>query len=73
MLIMPVRLKELRRSRKLIQKDVALAIGIHVRTYRRHESGKTEPPATIIVKLADFFDVSTDYLLGRTDNPNIYK
>ena len=66
------RLKCLRKAKGLTQKDVALAVDKTERTYRRYEASEIEPSATTIVKLADFFDVSTDYLLGRTDNPRIY-
>ena len=37
--------------------------------YRRYESGQRETPAWVVDKLADFYHVSTDYLLGRTDDP----
>lgn len=37
--------------------------------YRRYESGERETPAWVVVKLADYYKVSTDYLLGRTDDP----
>ncbi len=67
------RLSELKNSRKLMQKQVAEGAGIPLRTYRRYENGEREPSASIIVALADFFNVSTDYLLGRTDNPAILK
>ena len=69
MLELVARLDELKSSRKLMQKQVAEGAGIPLRTYRRYENGEREPSASIIVSLADFFDVSTDYLLGRSDNP----
>ena len=62
------RLDELKTSRNLMQKQVAEGAGIPLRTYRRYENGEREPSASILVSLADFFNVSTDYLLGRTDN-----
>ena len=51
----------------------AIADGIHVplRTYQRYEYGEREPNASTLLALADYFDVSVDYLLGRTDNPKI--
>ena len=64
------RLDELKASRKLLQKQVAEGSGIPLRTYRRYENGEREPSASTIISLADFFDVSTDYLLGRSDNPS---
>ena len=63
------RLKELRTANKLTQNQVALAIRINERTYRRYEAGEIEPSAVTIIKLADYFDISADYLLCRTDNP----
>jgi len=72
MLLMSDRLKELRKAKGLTQKDIAHAIEMHERTYRRHEAGETEPLATTIIKLADFFNISADYLLGRTDNSKMY-
>lgn len=67
------RLDELKTSRNLMQKQVAEGAGIPLRTYRRYENGEREPSASILVSLADFFNVSTDYLLGRTDNPSVLK
>ena len=63
------RLEELKTSRKLMQKQVAEGAGIPLRTYRRYENGEREPSASILISLADFFGVSTDYLLGRSNNP----
>ena len=65
------RLDELKTSRKLLQKQVAEGAGIPLRTYRRYENGEREPSASILISLADFFNVSTDYLLGRTDVPQV--
>lgn len=67
------RLEELKTSRKLMQKQVAEGAGIPLRTYRRYENGEREPSASILISLADFFNVSTDYLLGRTDVPQVAK
>ena len=66
------RLDELKVSRKLLQKQVAEGSGIPLRTYRRYENGEREPTMSALVALADFFKVSTDYLLGRTDNPAMH-
>ena len=60
------RLRELREDKDLRQADVAAATGIDQRTLSNYETGKTNPDSYAIIKLADFFDVSTDYLLGRT-------
>ena len=47
-------------------------MGIHPNVYRRYEKGVREFPLELIVKLADYYHVSTDYLLGRTDRPEPY-
>ena len=54
-----------------MQKQVAEGSGISLRTYQRYENGEREPSASTLVALADFFNVSTDYLLGRTNNPTV--
>lgn len=61
------RLLSLRKETGLKQEEVAAQAGIAYRSYRRYESGEREPTASTIVALADFFHVSADYLLGRTD------
>ena len=58
------RIKELREERELRQSDVAAATGIDQRTLSNYETGKTNPDSFAIIKLADFFGVSCDYLLG---------
>lgn len=61
------RLKELRTARGLLQKDVAAVLGIDRTTYVKYEKGQSEPSFDILAKLADYFGVSVDYLLGKTD------
>ncbi len=51
----------------LRQIDVANATGIDQKTLSNYETGKTNPDSYAIIKLADFFNVSADYLIGRTD------
>ena len=63
-------LKILRLSHKLTQQEVANILGVDRTTYVKYETGKSEPTFETLVRLADYFGVSTDYLLGRTDNPN---
>ena len=65
----PARLQELKQARNLMQKDVAAAIGVPLRTYQRYEYGEREPQISTLFKLADFYGVSLDYLTGRTDTP----
>ena len=67
------RLDELKVSRNLLQKQVAEGAGVPLRTYQRYENGEREPSASTLIALADFFNVSADYLLGRTDNPHFQK
>lgn len=63
------RIVELKQEKKILQKDIAEAIGISLRQYQRYEKGEQQPTLPIINKLADYFGVSTDYLLGRSNNP----
>lgn len=65
------RLKQLRIEKGLSQKELAQKIVISDRNYQRYEYGEREPIASILIKLADIYNVSLDYLVGRTDNPNI--
>lgn len=60
-------LKQLREERGLYQKDIASAIGVDRTTYVKYERGSSEPDFKTIGKLADYFDVSIDYLLGREE------
>lgn len=60
-------LKELRKKSNLLQQDIANFLGIDRTTYAKWEIGKHDPDLSSIIKLADFFDVSVDYLLGRSD------
>ena len=64
------RLKPLRKSRKMTQVAMAELLGCTDRHYQRMEYGKVNIPATTAIFLADYFGVTTDYLLGRTDEPN---
>lgn len=63
-------LKGLRKQKKLTQQDVAEIIGVDRVTLARYESGARLPSLEVLIKLADFFEVSVDYLLGRTDSPS---
>ena len=58
-------LKKLRKELSLNQKDIATKIGITDKTYANYENGKTEPNIDTIIKLAEFFHISTDELLER--------
>lgn len=63
------RLYDLREDHDLKQKAVAEYLEIQPNVYRRYEKGIRNVPVEILVKLADLYEVSTDYLLGRTDDP----
>ena len=68
------RLKQLKIERNLLQKTIAYDNNITLRTYQRYETGEREPSSSTLIKLADYFNVSLDYLTGRTDepvNPNV--
>ena len=60
------RIKDLREDRDMRQVDLAQATGIDQRTISNYETGKTVPDAEALVKLADFFEVTIDYLVGRS-------
>ncbi len=61
------RLKELRENLELRQIDVAKETGIDQKTLSNYETGKTNPDSYALIKLADFFNVSIDYIVGRID------
>ena len=63
------RVYDLREDHDLTQKAIAEYLSIHPNVYRRYEKGVREFPLEIVVTLADYYQVSTDYLLGRTDDP----
>ena len=63
-------LKRFRKSIGLTQTELAERIGIMQQVYYRYETGRNMPPVEIVLRIADAFNVSTDYLLGRSDAPN---
>jgi len=66
-----IRLKKLRQSKNVSQIAVSQSTGISNRYYQELEYGEKEPTMSKLVALANFFNVSIDYLVGRTDNPEI--
>lgn len=64
-------MRELREDRGLKQKDIANYLGTTQQVYSRYEMGINEMPIRYLIALCDFYDVSSDYLLGRTSNPDI--
>ena len=63
------RLKDLRLRVKLSQTKLATRFGVAQSLIARYETGEFVPPVELLLKYADFFDVSMDYLVGRTDKP----
>ena len=61
------RLHELRNERSVTQKNMAKFLGVQLRSYQCYESGDRRPDYEKLVALADYFGVTTDYLLGRSD------
>lgn len=66
-----MRMKEIRKARGISQLRMAMDLNMAQNTISRYETGEREPGITELVKIADYFRVSVDYLLGRTDNPNM--
>ena len=62
------RLRELREDKDLLQKDIAEILNCSQVCYSRYELGKRDIPTEVLVKLADYYSVSIDYILGQTDN-----
>ena len=67
------RIRSLRKALDLSQKEVSEKIGCSSKVLSNYVLGKREPDFETIVKLCDFFNVTADYLLGRTDNPKYFK
>ena len=63
------RIGDLRTDHDLRQKDVADLLDLNTEVYRRYEKGEREIPVWALIKLADYYKTSTDYLLGRTNDP----
>lgn len=63
------RLKSIRISKGKTQRAVSDYLGVSERAYQHYEAGSREPNIAALIALADYFDVSLDYLVGRSDNP----
>lgn len=61
------RIRELRKKRGLSQDRLANEMSINIKTLRRYEVGENNPRVAILIELADYFHVSIDYLVGRSD------
>ena len=67
-----LRLRKLRKERELSQAEIAKKLGISQQTYSRYESYTTEIPLKLLIYLAEFYNTSTDYLLGITNQDKAY-
>ena len=68
-----MRLKELRKQRHLTQQRLALELNMNQNTISRYESGEREADYQTLIRIAAYFNVSIDYLLGRTNNPTFHE
>ena len=68
---MNFRLRELRRQRRISQVRLAMELNVSQNTICRYETGEWEAGYAMLIRIADYFDVSVDYLLGRTDNREV--
>ena len=63
------RIRDLREDRDLKQSDIAVLLKCTQSCYSLYENGQRDIPTDVLIKLANYYNVSIDYLLGRTDNP----
>ncbi|MDE5621079.1 MAG: helix-turn-helix domain-containing protein [Ruminococcus sp.] len=68
-----MRLKELRKSKRITQQRLAIELNLNQNSISRYESGEREADYKTLIALSDYFQVSIDYLLERTDNPTFYR
>ncbi|MGN1418897.1 MAG: helix-turn-helix domain-containing protein [Acutalibacteraceae bacterium] len=67
-----MRLKEIRKNRGITQLKLAMDLNISQNSISRYETGEREADYDTLIRIADYFNVSLDYLLERTDNPTFY-
>ena len=68
-----MRLKEIRKRKGISQLKLAMDLHMNQNTVSRYETGEREPGISELIKIADYFNVSVDYLIERTDNPKLQK
>ncbi|MBE6706075.1 MAG: helix-turn-helix transcriptional regulator [Ruminococcaceae bacterium] len=68
-----MRIKDLREDRDLTQKELAEYLHVKQNTYSQYENGHRQIPIELLVALAKYYNTSTDYILGLTQNPLPYK
>lgn len=66
-----IRLKELRKRKHISQVFLGMELSMGQNTISQYETGAREPSFKDLIAIADYFDVSIDYLVGRTDNPEV--
>ena len=67
------RIRDLREDRELNQTQVAKMLGMSQTGYSKYETGENDIPTTVLIKLANFYNTSIDYLLGQTNSPRRYE
>ena len=67
------RIRDLREDRDLTQTDMGKVLSCSQRVYSNYERGDIDIPTATLIKIADFHNVSVDFLLGRTDNSKLNK
>ncbi len=65
------KIKELRKEEGKTQREIAAAIGVSAQVFRNYEIGRNQPSIEMLIKIADYFLVSVDYLIGRSDDLGI--
>ncbi|MCM1365380.1 MAG: helix-turn-helix domain-containing protein [Faecalibacterium sp.] len=65
------RIRDLREDHDINQTKIAKMLGMSQTGYSKYETGENDIPTAILIKLADFYGVSVDYILNRTSNPTI--
>ncbi len=68
-----LKLKTIRLSKNITQKQLATEVGLTEAAIQNYENERRKPNYDVLISIADYFDVSIDYLVGRTDNPNSHK
>lgn len=68
-----MRIKDLREDRDLTQREIAEFLHIKQNTYSQYENGQRQIPIECLILLAKYYNTSTDYILGLTNNPTPYK
>ena len=66
-------IRSLREDRDLSQKEIAEILGMSQTGYSKYETGENDIPTQILIKLAEYYNTSVDYLVGLTDNPKPYE